>query len=136
MTGPPAADWRPDWAYVPGQTPRHPDGLFDPIRGTVTDADPMTSAAWRVGLAFLRDGYFWEAHEVLEPVWMACPAGSPDRALVQALIQLANAGLKRRMGRDRAVMRLLQMADNLAAQADGAAEKAVFFALRALMDQS
>jgi hypothetical protein len=44
---------------------------------------------------------------VLEAVWIASPKNGRDRVALQAVIQLANAGLKLRMGRDRAAMRLL-----------------------------
>ena len=48
---------------------------------------------------------------------MACPPNSGERVLVQAGIQLANAGLKARMGRDAAKIRLMQQADELFAEA-------------------
>lgn len=117
MTLPPP-DWRPPHAYVPGQSPRHADNLFTAIRASARSGDPRASDAFHFGLSFLQDGYFWEAHEVLEPVWMTCPPESDDRYLVQALIQLANAGLKRRMNRPEAVARLLEMADGLAERVD------------------
>ena len=103
----------PEYPYVPGRTPRHPEGWFDAIRDTVrpgaTARELADSPAWAAGLAYLEDGFFWEAHEVLEPVWMALPHGSREREMVQALIQLANACLKREMGRPRAVLRLCRM---------------------------
>ena len=42
------------------------------------------------GLALYRAGYFWEAHEAWEPLWLAAPPNSRERALLQGLIQLAN----------------------------------------------
>lgn len=100
----------PSHAYVPGQTPRHPEGAFDALRDTarpgMTAAVLAMTPAFRAGLLYLEKGFYWEAHEVLEPVWMALPRGSAERHLVQALIQLANARLKARMGRSRAVGRL------------------------------
>jgi hypothetical protein len=103
----------PDYAYVPGRTPRHPEGLFDALRETVSmDAQPeqlKETPAWIAGLSFLEEGFFWEAHEVLEPVWMALPLGSEEREVAQALIQLANACLKREMGRPRAVLRICKI---------------------------
>ncbi|WP_420569281.1 DUF309 domain-containing protein [Thalassovita sp.] len=100
----------PDYAYVPGRTPRHPDGLFDKLRGSVNmDSRPdqlQQTPAWIAGLSYLEEGFFWEAHEVLEPVWMALPLASDEREMAQALIQLANACLKREMGRPRAVLRI------------------------------
>ncbi len=40
---------------------------------------------------------------------MQTPQGAPEREMVQALIQLANARLKLRMQRPRAVLRLVNM---------------------------
>ena len=68
-------------------------------------------------MAFLNEGYFWEAHEVLEAVWLACPPNSPERLMVQAVIQYANACLKGRMGQPRAVARLMTLSDDLAREA-------------------
>lgn len=107
-----ASAWRPPHAYVPGETARHPETLFDALK-----ADAQV--AWLTGLAFLRDGFYWEAHEVLEAVWMGLPPNSAEKLLVQAVIQIANARLKRRMGRDAAAARLIARADELAAEAFG-----------------
>lgn len=104
----------PTHAYIPGQTPRHPDGAFDVLRDSVrvgmTEVELATSAAMQAGLRFLDQGYYWEAHEVLEPVWMACPPNSEARSMAQALIQLANARLKLAMGQPRAAGRIVALA--------------------------
>lgn len=50
--------------------------------------------------------YYWEAHEVWEAVWQVTGANSPERLLLQALIQGANAQLKRKMGRSGAAGKL------------------------------
>ena len=101
---------RPAHAYVPGETPRHPEGAFDAIRESVTPGlAPEALAgtqAWRTGLCWLDEGYYWEAHEVLEPVWMAAPPNAPERHMARAAIQCANARLKRAMGLPRAAARL------------------------------
>ena len=55
--------------------------------------------AFQAGLDCLESGFYWEAHEILEPVWMNAPADAPERFMVQALIQLANAALKQVMDR-------------------------------------
>ena len=105
-----AAPDLPPHAYVPGQTPRHDASLFAALHGSVRpgmDAEALArTEAWRAGLHFLRAGYYWEAHEALEPVWMQTAPNSAARHLVQALIQAANAGLKLRMRRPRATLRL------------------------------
>jgi uncharacterized protein len=110
---PPPSDWRPPYAFLPGRTPAHEGAELAVIRATVdaVSSDRLTTtAAWTFGLDFLRDGYFWEAHEVLEAVWLALPPNSAERVLCQGLIQLANAGLKQVMQRDPAAARLRQIA--------------------------
>ncbi|MFY9211143.1 MAG: DUF309 domain-containing protein [Aestuariivita sp.] len=104
----------PDHAYVPGETARHAEGAFDSFHDSVTpgmgrDALQHT-LAWRAGLLFLEQGYFWEAHEVLEPVWMATPHDSAEHQMVQGAIQLANAALKQVMNRPAAARRLCERA--------------------------
>lgn len=114
------AYFRPEWAYVPGQTERHPDGLFDAIRKTVhpgmSEEELAASKAFLFGMTYLDEGYFWEAHEVFEAVWMACRPESAERHAVQALIQIANAALKRKMGQPNAVKRILTIVENRVAQ--------------------
>lgn len=62
------------------------------------------------GLALYRAGYFWEAHEAWEPLWLAAPPNSRERALLQGLIQLANGWLKLRMDRAPAAERIAAIA--------------------------
>jgi predicted metal-dependent hydrolase len=78
--------------------------------------DIATCPAFLEGLRLLDSRWFWEAHEVLEPVWMACPPNSRERKAVKALIQIANARLKARMGMNRAVARLLVEATGIIAE--------------------
>jgi len=118
----------PPYAYVPGQTPRHAEDAFAHICDTVQDgmdaAALAASPAWAAGQKFFHAGFFWESHEVLEAVWMRTRPNSTERHLVQALIQTANAGLKARMQRPRAVLRLCDLAQShlQAARAAGGAE--------------
>ena len=105
---------RPAYAHIPGQNARHPEGAFDTIRDqalspTVT-ATAADNAAFQAGLDLLETGFYWEAHEVLEPVWMNAPGNAPERFLVQSLIQLANAALKQKMNRPKAALRLCAIA--------------------------
>lgn len=121
----------PSHAHVPGRTPRHPEGTFDALTGTarpgMTPAALAASEAWCAGWVCLRAGYCWEAHELFEPVWMALPPNSRERAFVQGVIQLANARLKARMEWPRAVVRisLLALRHLEAAGAEGAAAMGV-----------
>ena len=107
----------PKHAYVPGQTARHAEGRFAPVCATaqlgMSPAQLAQSEAFCTGLFYLQRGYFWEAHELFEPVWMALEEGSEERCLLQALIQLANAQLKLRMHRPKAASRLCIMVRGL-----------------------
>ena len=104
----------PPHAYIPGRTARHPEDLFDPLKVTarrgMTSGELAESRAWAEGLRFYREGYYWEAHELLEAVWMATGPNSAERRMVQAVIQLANARLKAAMGRRNAAERLAGIA--------------------------
>jgi hypothetical protein len=81
-------------------------------RGPVPSDDP----ALLFGSSLYANGFFWEAHEVWEAVWIAAPMNGPDRIALRALIQVANAGLKLRMGRSAAAARLLAEAAELVAE--------------------
>lgn len=107
----------PGHAYVPGKTPRHAEGAFDAVRSTAKTGmgaeDLIGSEAFETGLDFLQNGFYWEAHEVLEPVWLALPEQAPERSVVQGIIQLANAQLKIEMGRPKAALRLCNISEAL-----------------------
>jgi hypothetical protein len=98
-------------AHVPGSGTRPDRAALEPVKLLCPPA--VAGANWRevppylAGLDLYAAGFFWEAHEVWEPVWMACAPASPERSLVAGLIQLTNACLKLRMARPRATMRLL-----------------------------
>lgn len=105
----------PDHKHIPGQNARHPEDAFDWIRDQA--AAEAGNAAWDYGLRLLLEGFCWEAHEVLEPVWMAAAPNSAEKAMAQAVIQLANAALKLDMGKPKAAVRLAGMVEALAAEA-------------------
>lgn len=102
---------RPRWAHVPGSTYGADEAPLEAAKATVParfDGPPDADApALRYGLALCDHGFFWESHEVLEAVWMATAPNSRDRHALRAAIQIANAGLKLRMARPRAALRLL-----------------------------
>lgn len=105
----------PDHKHIPGENARHPEDAFDWIRDQA--AAEAGNAAWDYGLRLLHHGFYWEAHEVLEPVWMAAPPNSAEKAMAQAVIQLANAALKLDMGKPKAADRLAAMVEALATEA-------------------
>jgi len=105
----------PPHVYVPGFSPRHPANLFDDIKGTVRPCIPPenlhTTKAFIAGRVYFEAGFFWECYEVLEAVWRQTKDPSPERDMVLAFIQLANARLKVLMLQPRAALRLCDMVE-------------------------
>jgi len=62
-----------------------PDALPRPATGSLVPDDPHLLR----GVALLRGGQWFEAHEVLELRWKLTPRDSADRHLLQAMIQYA-----------------------------------------------
>lgn len=66
-----------------------------------TDATPLGSADWERNEDYLyavdlfNHGFYWEAHVYWERLWQVADAGSPERALLQALVQLAAGCVKK-----------------------------------------
>ncbi len=119
----------PPYAHIPGVNARHDHEQFESICQSVEGvalAELPATSAWKHGLAYMEREYFWEAHEVLEPVWMACPPNSAEKLFVQSLIQQANAGLKRKMGREQAAERLDAEAQRLRAEAESRMPEGMF----------
>lgn len=104
----------PDEPYVPSLTPRPVTGpVFAISEAAPETTDPtawFAHEAWLAGFRLYAHGYFWETHEVWEPVWIGARPNSAERAMVQGLIQVANACLKLRMDRQRAAIRLVVIA--------------------------
>lgn len=105
----------PPHAYVPGFSPRHPPSLFDDLKSSARPGTPVSqlhkTKAFIAGQLYFEGGFFWECHEVLEAVWRQTNDPSPERDLVLALIQLANARLKVLMLQPRAALRLCDMVE-------------------------
>lgn len=103
----------PPYAYLPGVNP-HPTA--DTARHSYRQRQPtppwQPPEAWAscwpylYGCDLFNHGYYWEAHEAWEGLWLGCPRGSTQAHYFQGLIQAANALLKQRMQRPRAVQRL------------------------------
>ena len=107
----------PVYAHIPGTTARPQNGPVAEIVGEVPDrteaAKWQSNRPYLYGFVLYRGGFYWEAHEVWEAVWLVCRPNSSERLLLQALIQLTNAALKERMAKDKAVRRLLEDAGRL-----------------------
>ena len=115
MSPPPKPLRLPAVAHVPGLNQRPKDALFAAAKAGLSAGVPPAalaeSAAFRGGLEAFARGYYWEAHELFEAVWRCLPPASAERHLLRGLIQLANAGLKARMARTKAVGRIRTLAE-------------------------
>lgn len=105
----------PEHAHLPGINGRSEDEVLEQAKEL---ALPQTrslewreNATWLYGIRLIREGFYWEAHEVLETVWMNAAPNSREKALVQALIHGANARLKQRLGRSNAAARLVALSE-------------------------
>ncbi|MEX0343370.1 MAG: DUF309 domain-containing protein [Rhizobiaceae bacterium] len=106
----------PKTAHVPGVNDRQSQMmLLEQVAAQslspTSDLTWRENPAWLYGLRLLRNGYYWEAHEVFEAVWMNAVPNSRERHLVQGVIHLANAALKVRMDRVDASLRLCELAE-------------------------
>jgi predicted metal-dependent hydrolase len=88
------------------------------IRPTADSASdtPLDPADWRScdayvhGLALFDRGYYWEAHERWEALWILAGRVGPLAELLRGLIQLAAAGVKLRQGRSVGAITLAERA--------------------------
>ena len=120
------SDWPwPAIAFRPGVTSRPAED--DPIYAVAAVAPIRTDPAlWRANRPYLfgvdlhNCGFFWEAHEMWEPVWAHARPNAPERALLQGLIQLTNACLKTALGNVKASERLATLAAAHFCEAQGA----------------
>ncbi len=107
----------PPYRHRPGRTAMPEDGPAHEMASGAPqrlDADSwQTNEAYLFGFVLYRSGYFWEAHEVWEAVWKSCTPNSRERRLLQALIQMANAELKRELGLEAAAARIRDHAAGL-----------------------
>ncbi len=86
----------PPYRFLPGQTP-HPPKNPETWQG---------DDAWRYAIDLFNHRYWWEAHEVLESLWNAAGRTTPDARILQGLIQVAAACLKREVGQEGGAVRL------------------------------
>lgn len=102
----------PAYSYVPGKFP-HP--ISDPDGHSYQSQPPVIDSfdanAWPDCDAYLRgidlfnSGYYWEAHESWEAVWIATGRNGRTADFLKGLIKLAAALVKAREGNERGVMR-------------------------------
>lgn len=114
--------WRlPGHAHIPGQT-RSADPQLENILADIDRHPDRLAHRCHYGCQLFEAGFYWEAHEAWEPVWHAARPNSAAALLIQAVIALANAALKIRMGQPGAARRLTRQARSLLAGCPPAAE--------------
>jgi len=91
----------PGYRYIPGETPhptRDPKGhsYNKPIKElyVFNPEEWSTCEEYLFGIDLFNFSYWWEAHEVLESVWIAAGRNTDTGLFVQGLIQISAAHLK------------------------------------------
>ena len=116
----------PPYAYVPLHWPhptRDPKG-HSYGEGHVKSASLLSelkkeAGTWRrcrpylYGIDLFNHGYYWEAHDAWESVWLACGRKGITADFLKGLIKLAAAGVKAREGRKRRVQQQAKRAEEL-----------------------
>ena len=95
----------PAYRYVPGKAPhptRDPEGHS--YNKPVEKPAVFKTGHWQscneylYGIDLFNHGYWWEAHEALESVWVAAGRQTETGLFIQGLIQIAVAHLKKFQG--------------------------------------
>ncbi len=111
----------PPYSYVPGHLPHpisdpagHSYGhhLISPGEGQHEPVAPVSLVSgWRASSDYLfsidlfNHGFYWEAHETWEQLWIAFGRSGREADFLKGLIKLAAAGVKVREGRPIGVQR-------------------------------
>lgn len=113
-------DSLPPYSYVPG---RFPQPVTDPAGHSYGQpprkVPPLDPARWEQSREFCHAlrlfdaGYYWEAHEAWEVLWMAAGRKGADATALKGLIKLAAAGVKAREGNAAGVERHARRAAEL-----------------------
>ena len=95
----------PSYRFIPGKAPhptRDPEGHS--YNKPLEKLEPFELDQWQYcdeylyGIDLFNHGYWWEAHEALEAVWVAAGRQTETGLFIQGLIQVAVAHLKRFQG--------------------------------------
>ncbi len=84
----------PPYTHIPGKTP-HP--VSDPeghSHGQQEDLQVDRETTFQRALYLFENGYYWEAHEAWEQVWIVLGRKGPEADFVKGLIKLAACGVK------------------------------------------
>jgi uncharacterized protein len=98
----------PRYRYVPGRSPHprrdrlgHSWGLAEPRVQAIDPEAWSACAIYLRGVDLFNFAYWWESHEAFEALWRGARQGTATAELLQALIQLAAAEIKRFSGMPR-----------------------------------
>lgn len=102
----------PPYSYVPGGPWPHPvSGEDGHMRGNAKELavdictdDVAKIERFRYACRLFHQGYYWEAHEAWEGLWMAEGRRGPVADTLRGLIKLAAAGVKVRQGQRHGVV--------------------------------
>ncbi len=110
----------PPYTYVPGQRPHpfsDPQGhSFRQQRtqpGSIDWHTGKNNEEFRYAVDLFNHGYYWEAHEAWEGLWVAVGRKGPLADLLKGFIHLAAAGVKQLAGIPAGVRSHLQRAKQL-----------------------
>lgn len=131
----------PPYAFQPGAGP-HPikDAAGHSFGARSAPARPVGAANWhdhsdwRYAADLYNHGYYWEAHEVWEGLWHLAAKGSAERLLLQGLIQVAGAYLKRAAGQSEGASKLAERGVAKLRRAAPAGERLLGVAVGAFAD--
>ncbi len=135
----------PPYAYAgsPQPHPRnHPEGHSRGLPEIVPP--PLDPERWREsenflhGIDLFNHGYYWEAHEAWEGLWLAAGKTGPVSEMMKGLIKLAAAGVKARQAEPEGVRRHAERARAHfeAARTLSGADRFAGMSLRKLMEFS
>ncbi|WP_417851352.1 DUF309 domain-containing protein [Thalassoglobus sp.] len=103
----------PPYTHIPGKTP-HP--FSDPQGHSYGQHDQKEideKSMFEHALFLFENGYFWEAHEAWEQVWISLERRGPEADLIKGFIKLAACGVKcleeNRVGAERHLKRALEL---------------------------
>lgn len=128
----------PPYAFVPGRNPhpvtdprghsyQRPEHVPDPL----DPRTPFASDSFQHAVDLFNAGYYWEAHEAWEQLWIAAGRTGIVADFLKGLIKLAAAGVKAREGRSVGVQRHAKRAAELLESVRGrqSEDHAVFAAI-------
>ena len=108
----------PAYRYLPFQQPEMPHPIRDRAGHSYGKEDEYltrfegddwhTCEPYLYAVDLFNHGYWWEAHESLEAVWMAAGHDTPNGQFIQGLIQVAAAQLKRFIKQERGAKMLTE----------------------------